>query len=141
MTSADDDCCPLRRRFRRSASQRLRQCPADDFHAGLLRRRCRVLIPPLSALKAPDQRHAAAGDDAFFNRRAGRVQRVFDAGLLFFHFRFGRRADIDLRHAAGELRQAFLQLFAIVIAGGDVDLAADLLDAALNRLDSRRRLR
>ena len=37
---------------------------------------------------------AAAGDDAFFYGRAGGVERVFDAGLLFLHLRFGRGADV-----------------------------------------------
>ncbi len=37
-----------------------------------------------------DQRDAAAGDDAFLDRRTGRVQRVFDAGLLFLHLDLGR---------------------------------------------------
>ena len=95
----------------------------------------------VEGLHRPDQRHAAAGNDAFFNRRAGRVQCVFDAGFLFLQFRFGRRADVDLRDAAGELRQTFLQFLAVVIAGGDFDLAANLLDAALNGLAFRRRLR
>ena len=62
------------------------------------------------------------------------MQRVFDAGLLLLQLGFGRGADVDLRHAAGELRQALLELLAVVVAGGDVDLAADLLDAALDGL-------
>jgi hypothetical protein len=33
---------------------------------------------------AAQQRHTAAGDDAFFDGRAGGVQRVFDAGFLSF---------------------------------------------------------
>ena len=65
---------------------------------------------------AAEQRHATARDDAFFDGRAGRVQGVFDAGLLLLHFGFGRGADIDDGDAAGELGQAFLQLFAVVIA-------------------------
>ena len=79
------------------------------------------------------QRHAAAGDDAFFDRRAGGVQRVLDAGLLLLHLGLGRRADLDDRHAAGELRQPLLQLLAVVVGGGLLDLRADLLDAALDR--------
>jgi hypothetical protein len=60
------------------------------------------------------------------------VQGVFDAGLLFLHFAFGRGADVDLGHAAGELREALFELLAIVIAGAVVDLAADLVDAGLD---------
>ena len=66
--------------------------------------------------RAAEQRHATARNDAFFDRRAGRVQRVFDAGFLFLHLGLGRGADIDDGHATGELGQAFLQFFAIVIA-------------------------
>ena len=91
--------------------------------------------------QAADQGHATARNDAFFDGRAGRVQRVFDAGFLFLHLGFGRGADIDDGHATGELGQAFLQFFAVVIGGGFFDLAADLVDAALDLGRSCRRLR
>ncbi len=57
-------------------------------------------------------------------------KRVFDAGLLFFHFDFGRRADVDNRDAADQFGQALLKLLAVVIGSGLVDLGADLLDPA-----------
>ena len=79
-----------------------------------------------------DEGDAAAGDDAFFHGRTGRVEGVFDAGFLFLHLGFGRGADIDDGHAAGELRQAFLELLAVVVAGRFFDLAADLRHAALD---------
>ena len=79
-----------------------------------------------------DESDAAARDDAFFDRRAGRVQGVFDAGFLLLHLGFGRGADVDDGHATGELREALLELLAIVIGGGLFDLAADLVDAALD---------
>ena len=69
-----------------------------------------------SALDGLQQRDAAAGDDAFFHRRAGGVQRVVDAVLLLLHFDFGRAADADHRNAAGQLGQTFLQLFLVVVA-------------------------
>jgi hypothetical protein len=54
-------------------------------------------LSPLTALiqrlERAEQGDAAAGDDAFFNGSAGRVQRVVDAVLLFLHFDFGRAAD------------------------------------------------
>ena len=81
---------------------------------------------------AADQRHAAAGDDAFFDGRAGRVQRVFHARFLFLHFGFGRGADVDDGHAARQFRETFLQFFTVVIARGFFDLAADLVHAALD---------
>ncbi len=82
--------------------------------------------------QAAQQRHAAAGHNAFLDGRAGRVQGVFHARLLFLHFGFGRGADIDDGHAAGEFGQAFLQFLAVVIAGRLLDLAADLVHAALD---------
>src|SRR5699024_3848242 len=49
--------------------------------------------------------------------------------LLFLHLDFGGRTNLDQRHTAGELGYAFLQLLAVVIGGGFLDLAANLLDA------------
>ena len=85
-----------------------------------------------------DQRHAAAGDDAFFDRRAGRAQRVLDAVLLLLQLGLGRGADLDHRHAAGQLGQPLLQLLAVEVGGRRLDLGADLLDAALDRRLDRR---
>ena len=60
------------------------------------------------------------------------MQRVFDARLLFLHLGLGRGADVDDGNAAGELGQALLELLAVVIGGGLLDLTADLVDAALD---------
>ena len=86
----------------------------------------------LERLEAADERDAAAGDDALFDRRAGRVERVLDAGLLLLHLGLGGRADLDDRDAADELGEALLELLAVVVGGGVLDLRADLLDAALD---------
>ena len=83
-------------------------------------------------LATTDECHATAGDHAFFHRRTGRVQGVVDAILLLLHLDFGRRADVDHRHAARQLRQAFLELLAVVVGGGLVDLLLDLADAPLD---------
>ena len=85
-----------------------------------------------SARLRADQRDAAAGDDALFDRGAGRVQRVLDAGLLLLHLGLGRGADVDHRHAAGELGQPLLQLLPVVVAGGLLDRGLDLVDPALD---------
>ena len=79
-----------------------------------------------------DQGHAAAGDDALFDRGLSGGLGVFEQGLAFLHFGLGRGADVDLGDAAGELGQPLLQLLAVVLAVGVVDLAADLLGAALD---------
>ncbi len=75
-------------------------------------------------LAAAQQGHAAAGQDAFLDRRAGGVQGVLDAGLLLLHVGFGLGTDRDDRHAAGQLGQPLLQLLAIVVAVGLLDLAS-----------------
>src|SRR5580698_153069 len=83
-------------------------------------------------LECADQRNAAARDHAFFDRRTGCVQRIFDAGLLFLHFDFGRRADFDHGNAAGELGNALLQFFLVVVGSRFLDLLANAVDAALD---------
>ena len=79
-----------------------------------------------------NQGDTATGHDAFFNRRASGMQRVFDARLLFFHFDFGRRANFDDGNATGELGQTFLQFLAVVVGSRFFDLRADLRDAAFD---------
>src|SRR3546814_5598987 len=66
-----------------------------------------------------EKRRTAAGDDAFFDRGAGRVEGVVDAVLAFLHFDFRSAADLDHGNTAGELRQTFLQLFLVIVAGRD----------------------
>ena len=79
------------------------------------------------------QRDAAAGDDAFLDGRLGGVHGVLDAGLLFLHLGLGGSADLDDGDAADELGEALLELLAVVVGGGVLDLRADLLDAAGDR--------
>ena len=50
-----------------------------------------VALEPADRLQRADQRHAAAGDHAFFDGRTRGVQGVFDAGLLFLHLDLGAR--------------------------------------------------
>src|SRR6266487_662925 len=81
---------------------RLLERAADDLDSRLLV----VIGAPdfLEGLPAPQQRDAAARHDALLDCRAGRVQRVFDPGLLLL----------------------------VVIRRGLLDRRADLADAALN---------
>ena len=60
------------------------------------------------------------------------MQSVVDAVLLFLQFGFGRSTHVDDGNAAGQLGQAFLELFLIVVGGGFVDLATDELHATLD---------
>jgi len=71
-----------------------------------------------------------SGYDAFLDRSAGSVHRVFHAGLLFLHFGFGCGADFDDGNATHQLRQPLLQLLAVVVARGLLDLAANFLHTA-----------
>ena len=68
------------------------------------------------------QRDAAARDDALLERRAGRLQGVLDAVLLLLHLGLGRRTDLDDRDAAGQLGQPLLQLLAVEVGVGGLDL-------------------
>ena len=101
--------------------------------------RCTDLLVAFEALddridrrRAAHQRHAAAGDDALFDCRAGCMHRILDAGLLLLHLGLGCRADLDDGNAADQLGEPLLQLLAVVVGGGLVDLRADLLHPALD---------
>ena len=103
---------------------------ADDVHASKF-----VVVGGLDVVQHlgnADQRSAAARHDAFFNGSAGGVQGVFNAVFLFLHFHFGGSAHMHNGHAAHELGQAFLELFAVVVGGAVFDLGADLLHAGLD---------
>jgi hypothetical protein len=86
----------------------------------------------VESLLGADESDTAAGDDAFFHGRTGRVKGVFDAGFFLFHLGFGCGADVDDGNTTGELGEALLELLAVVIRGGFLDLTADLGDAALD---------
>src|ERR1700736_311891 len=95
-----------------------------------------VLIPlelqPIESGNTTAQGYSAAGNNAFFHGRAGRVHSVFDTSFLLFHFRLGRSAYLDHSHATDQLRQPLLQFLAVVVAGGLVDLAANFLYPAFD---------
>ena len=84
------------------------------------------------ALRARDQRGAAAGNDALFDGGLGGRHRVLDAVLLLLELDLGGRADLDDRNAAGQLGQPLLQLLAVPVGVGVLDLALELRDATLD---------
>jgi hypothetical protein len=100
-----------------------------------------VALDLTSVLTCAQQGDATAGHNAFFNRSAGGVQRIFNAGFFLFHFDFGGSANLDQCNTAGQLGNALLQLFTVVVAGCFFDLNANLLDAcfdvSLHRLRRR----
>src|SRR5713101_1102393 len=102
----------------------------DDVHADLF-----VIVLEVQGFEgrqAADQGDPAAGNDAFFDRRARRMESVLDAGFLFLHLGLGGGAHVDDGDTAGELGQTFLEFLPVIVGSGFVDLAADLIDAALD---------
>src|SRR5271157_4301961 len=110
-------------------TQRLFQRAAHDVAADPL---VAFQLQGFNGLTAAHQRHTASGDDAFLHRSAGGVHRILDPGLLLLHFGFGRSANLDYGNAAHQLRQPLLQLLAVVVARGLLDLAADFLHPAFD---------
>src|SRR6266576_7079596 len=88
----------------------------------------------LDRLSRVQERDTAAGDDPLFKRGAGGLERVLDAVLLLLHLRLSRRTDLDDRNAAGKLRQPLLQLLAVEVGVGVLDLGLQLLDPGLDRV-------
>src|SRR6202040_3804828 len=80
------------------------------------------------------QRDTAARHHTFLHRRAGGIEGVLDAVLFLPDLDLGGTADANDRDAAGELGQALLQLLAIVVRGGLLDLRLDLADPGFDIL-------
>ena len=108
-------------------AHRLLEGAADDVLAEVLLTFQLEVVKYLEAAQVGD---TAARHHAFLDRGAGGVEGILDAGLLLLHLHLGGCADIDHGHAADQLGQPLLQLLAIVVRGGILDLGADLLDPA-----------
>ena len=76
------------------------------------------------------QGHASAGYYAFLDGGASGGQGVLGAALALVQFRLGSRADPDDGDAAGQVGQALLQLLAVVVRGGVLNLDPQLRHAA-----------
>src|SRR5208283_3290229 len=105
------------------------QSAANDAHAYEL---VALSLDLLKSRERAEQRGTAAGNDAFLNGCTGGVHGVLYASLLFLQLGFGCRAHLDDGYAANQLRQAFLELLAVIVRSGVLDLLADLLDAAFD---------
>src|SRR5713226_7201325 len=128
---ADDDRAVAAGVLDDLANRRMERA-ADDVDADLL-----VVIrrlQPLERLGRVEERDAAAGDDAFLDRGARRVHRVVDAILALLDLDLGGAADADDGNAARQLGQTLLQLLAVIVRGGLLDLRLDLRDATLDVL-------
>src|SRR6185312_11134780 len=126
---ADHDRAVIARVLGDLAGRRL-DGAADNLHAGLLVGVLRLDF--LQRFQRPQQSDAPARQDAFFHRGTGSMERVVHAVFAFPYLDLGRTADTDDTNAAGQLSQPLLQLFAVIVAGGFLDLLADLAGAGLD---------
>ena len=90
-------------------------------------------LEAIEHLAGTKQCGTAARHDALFDGCAGCVERVFDALLLLLHVRFGHGTGAQDRDTAGQLGEALLQLLAVVVRRGLLDLVADAVRAILDR--------
>src|SRR6185437_3594245 len=110
-------------------ASRLFERALDDVHAdGFIA----LEFEFIERVEAAKQGRAAAGNDTFLDSRAGGVHRVFDASLLFLQLGLGGRAYFNYGDAADELRKPLLELLAVVVRGGVLDLRTELLHAAFD---------
>src|SRR5690606_30929739 len=78
------------------------------------------------------ERDATTGDDALLDGRLRVADGVLDAVLALLELDLGGRTRLDDGDAAGELGEALLELLAVVVAVGVLDLATDLGHATLD---------
>src|SRR5580658_10563525 len=124
-----DDNRALDARVRAEHPDRVLDGPAHDLGADLL---VALEAEGVDGLRRAEERDAAAGDDALLDGRTGRMECVLNTCLLLLHLDLRGGADIDDGDAAGQLGEALLELLAVVVGGGLLDLPADLLHAALD---------
>ncbi|EME96580.1 DNA polymerase II large subunit [Streptomyces mobaraensis NBRC 13819 = DSM 40847] len=109
-------------------AQRLDGGAADDRDTGgLVAVLAQVVLQHLDGV---DQGGATTGDDALLDRGAGRGDGVLQTVLLLLELDLGGRAHADDAHAAGELGEALLELLAVPVRVGGLDLGLDLGHAA-----------
>ena len=111
-------------------AQRLDKPGAHDGHTGrLVAGQAEVAV---ERRRGVDESRTATGDDALLDRRAGGRDGVLDAVLALLELDLGGRADLDDADAAGKLGQPLLQLLAVPVGVGVLDLLADLRDAGVD---------
>ena len=102
-----------------------------DFHCHFFF--IRYSFQGFEGFRGLNEGNSTTGYDTFFNSCTGCGQSIFNTMFLFFQLGLSCGTNTDDSHTASQFSQAFLQLFAVIIAGGVIDLSADLLDATLNR--------
>src|SRR6266498_431021 len=113
-------------------AERLLERADDDLRARALIRIVEAV--QLDRLGRVQERDTAAGDNALLECGASCLERVLDAVLLLLHLGLRRSADLDDGDAAGQLREPLLELLAVEVGVGVLDLGLQLLDPALDRL-------
>src|SRR5581483_4225454 len=91
-----------------------------------------VELEVADARARPQQCGTAAGHDALLDGGPGGRQRVLDAVLLLLELHLSGGAHTDDGNTAGQLGQPLLQLLAVPVGVGVVDLTLDLGDATLH---------
>ena len=104
----------------------------DDIEAELLVFGLGLLLRREDRVLGAEKGDATAGDVAVLGGGAGGLESVVDEVLGRLHRGFGRAADGDDRHAAGQLGKALHELLAVVVAGGLLVLGLDLVSAGLD---------
>src|SRR6266567_2248098 len=110
-------------------AQWLLQGAAQDSHT---RRGVSFEMQAIQRIDSIQQGHATAGYHTLFDACASSGKRILNTRLTVFQFNLGASADLNKRYAAGQLRQALLELLTIIVAGRLFDLRLDLADASLD---------
>src|SRR5205823_3249064 len=126
-----DDDRALQARVVGELADRLLERADDDAGTGAI---ITLEVVHLDRLDCVQERYTAARDDALLERGASRLERVLDAVLLLLHLRLGGSADLDDSDAPGQLREALLELLAVEVGVGVLDLLLQLLDPSLDPL-------
>ena len=96
---------------------------AHDVRAGRLVARRGSMACLERGLAGLDEGNATTGDDALFDGSLRVADGVLDAVLALLELDLGRGSGLDDGNATGELGEALLQLLAVVVAVGVLDLA------------------
>src|SRR6476646_1771249 len=108
-------------------AQRLGRGLLDDQRTGRL---VALEVEVVDGGGGVDEGGAATGDDALLDGRAGRRDGVLDAVLLLLELHLGVGTHLDDADATGELGEALLELLAVPVGVGALDLGLDLVDPA-----------
>ena len=105
------------------------QSAAHNLHAHHL-----IVVFQIQAVKpplGPQKRHPTAWHNTLFDGRSSGVHSIVDPRFLLFHLGLCRCAYRDYCDPARQFCQALLQLFAVVIRSGLIDLNPQGLYAVL----------